>query len=471
MTFQDFGGSLEYKFKFLTGRLARRGRHFFKIIFLRIDLPEVVFLAVKGVFDRQQAGQHGVVLIVVAVEAVAADCLKIFKPVEVALDRFQVALVGAVIDGVGFGDAENAAVGDIGRFCQPDLFDFSLAEGDKVGVGHGPEGVVLVAEVFEAEAGGVGVGNHLGRPVFEVLDAADLHPWFMHVNPVVGEEVGAVDDEADRQEVAVAEAVGGGEDGRRRGRVEPFQKFGDGHTGNEIGAGDGLGAAVLVDDDVGDRVSGTADADDAAFQVKLPALLLNLFADGLPHLAGAAPGIVEGFDEAGDSAVGLDEHTEQGTAEGEVFDALGGPFGFEFGAGNSPHFFGVGFEEGFKEPFAEAVGDPMFEALFFRVGEEMPAEVAEEDAEGFQGAEVAHGVEGAEGVVVVFVVEVDAGEAGAAQEVGAEDGVPELLDFGRLGKKAVAAHVEVVAFVLFGAGNAANFIEFLEDGGGVALAG
>ena len=53
-----------------------------------------------------------------------------------------------------------------------------------------------------------GSGTMASAPVVEVLDATDLDPRGVDVDPVVGEEILAIEDERDDHEVAVAEAVG-----------------------------------------------------------------------------------------------------------------------------------------------------------------------------------------------------------------------------------------------------------------------
>ena len=57
------------------------------------------------------------------------------------------------------------------------------------------------------------VGHHLRRPGAEVLNAPDLHARLVDVDPVVGEEVGLVDDQRDGDEIAIAQL-------RRRRRAE-----------------------------------------------------------------------------------------------------------------------------------------------------------------------------------------------------------------------------------------------------------
>ena len=78
-----------------------------------------------------------------------------------------------------------------------------------------PEIVGVVAEVFEADPDLGRVGDHVGAPVVEDLQAADEDVGLLDVDPGVleGRAVGfgdgeLVDEQADGDEVAVHEAVG-----------------------------------------------------------------------------------------------------------------------------------------------------------------------------------------------------------------------------------------------------------------------
>ena len=68
-----------------------------------------------------------------------------------------------------------------------------------------PEVVAVGAEVLEAQARLRLIRHHVRTPVLEVLDAADLARRIVNVDPVVREQVGAIDDHADGDEVAVLE--------------------------------------------------------------------------------------------------------------------------------------------------------------------------------------------------------------------------------------------------------------------------
>ena len=52
-----------------------------------------------------------------------------------------------------------------------------------------------------------GVGNHGRRPVLEVLNSSHPHAGLVNINPVVGHDILAIDDQADNQEIAIAQAI------------------------------------------------------------------------------------------------------------------------------------------------------------------------------------------------------------------------------------------------------------------------
>ena len=84
-----------------------------------------------------------------------------------------------------------------------------------------PQAVAFEAEVLDAEAGLARLGHHRLAPVVEVLDASDLHARRVDVDPVVGKQVLAVQDQRHDEEVAIAQAIGGGSrTAGGRGRIE-----------------------------------------------------------------------------------------------------------------------------------------------------------------------------------------------------------------------------------------------------------
>src|SRR5581483_6103365 len=78
----------------------------------RVDGPDVVVRAVEQVERGEDRGPHRVVLVVVAVEAVAAERLQVLEPGQVAVqDGYGLAVV-AVVHRIGLGHAHLDAVAD-----------------------------------------------------------------------------------------------------------------------------------------------------------------------------------------------------------------------------------------------------------------------------------------------------------------------------------------------------------------------
>ena len=182
----------------------------------------------------------------------------------------------------------------------------------------------------------------------------------MHVDPVVGEEVVAREDERNREEVAVREPAGRGERLRRRRRPHDLGQGAEREGGDRVGARDRLAAGLdrrdppVLDVDPLDRRAG----DDLAPEV------LDPLGHGFPHLARAVARVVELADEALHAAVAsAEERVPRGRAEREALDPLGGPFGADLRAGNAPDLLRVRSEEEVVEPPAEAVGHPFLQAL------------------------------------------------------------------------------------------------------------
>ena len=143
-------------------------------------------------------------------KAVAADLLEVLDPVEPAADRRSRARRSRRRRSgrpSARGSRTRARPSTARR--RPSFSSSTLGQLDEVVVRHRPQVVADEAEVLEADAGLVGVGDHPGRPGAEVLDAADPHVRLVDVDPVVREEIFAVDDQRDREEVAIAQAERG----------------------------------------------------------------------------------------------------------------------------------------------------------------------------------------------------------------------------------------------------------------------
>src|SRR5438034_2413223 len=141
---EDLGDPLVH---FLRPRLD-----FLVILLLRVHAPQIVMLVLQEISHGEEAGQHGVVLVVVPMQAVPADGLEILEPVHELPHQGQGVAVAGVIHGIGLGHPEHASVADLRRPPESDLLQLALAERDELGIGQDPQRVMLLAEVLEAEA-------------------------------------------------------------------------------------------------------------------------------------------------------------------------------------------------------------------------------------------------------------------------------------------------------------------------------
>src|SRR6185295_151295 len=124
------------------------------------------------------------VLVIVAVQPVAADGLGILEASHEFTNGSQSVGIAGVVDRIRLGDAEHTTVLDVGAANHPDMLQLSLAELDQLGVRRVPYRITLGAEVLEAKAGLGGIRDHVGAPASEILDAADAHVWGVDVDPV-----------------------------------------------------------------------------------------------------------------------------------------------------------------------------------------------------------------------------------------------------------------------------------------------
>src|SRR5438477_1948733 len=149
-------------------------------VFLVVDAlgvhgPEVVLRAAHEVLHRAHCGEHRVVRVVVAMQAIAAHLLEVADGLEPRADRSDPRLVVAVVHRIGLRHAHGVAALNLGAISQPELLELTRREFDELLVAHVPQLVALEAEVLEPDAGLRLVGHHPRTPRAVVLDASHLH--------------------------------------------------------------------------------------------------------------------------------------------------------------------------------------------------------------------------------------------------------------------------------------------------------
>ena len=435
----------------------------FVVAALGVDFPGVEFRAAEEAEGGVVAGEHGVVLVIVAVHAVAAHGLEVGEALEIGSEGVHMGTVFGVVDGVGVEFADHMAFeAEVGFFGETQAGDFFFCKRNEFGIGHRPEVVAARAEVFHAERGAGAFGDHVGGPVAEILDAADADFGGVDVDPIVGENVGLAAGERDDEKVAVAQAAGGFENHRRRGGREVFDERGNGHRGDDLAATEDVGVSLVLDFDGGGATVLVVDAGDAGLGDDAAAEFFDLARAAFPKHAGAEARVVEGFDE-GFHIAGIAQGVEDGGDEAEAVDALRGPVGADFRAGDAPDFFGVGFEEGAVEAVAKAVSHPVFKRVLRQERLEARLEVAGKHEEALEEAEVADGVRNLEGVLVKFVAVKNAGEARDLEHRLVHHFGPEALHILALGEESVAADVDPIVAPAVGARDAADVGRGFED--------
>ena len=181
--------------------------HLLVVLLLGVDAPEVVPLAVGEVADGEEAGEHRVVLVVVAVQPVPADGLEVLEPVHELAGQCR----GAPGRWRRRPDTPWAR-GTRSRRRSPTRAPARCARAPPCRAGSARRPAWSTArrpreqKYSRPRLAFARVGHHLGAPAPEVLDAPDLDLGRVDVDPVVGKGIGTVHDETHGEEVAVATA-------------------------------------------------------------------------------------------------------------------------------------------------------------------------------------------------------------------------------------------------------------------------
>jgi len=89
---------------------------------LGVDFPGVEFGSAEESQGGVVAGEHGVVLVVAAVHAVAADGLQVGEALEICAEGVHMGTVFGVVDGVGVEFADDEAFsGEVGFFGEAEV--------------------------------------------------------------------------------------------------------------------------------------------------------------------------------------------------------------------------------------------------------------------------------------------------------------------------------------------------------------
>lgn len=354
----------------------------FLVVFVSVDVPDVLFVGkvLLDVAHGLEGCHHGVVHVVVAVLAVAADAVEVRDAVELGAynrERF----VGIEISGVGLLDA--VADGIFDCFLLDDAHFGELLDGhrDEVLVPHLPECIALAAEVLEAEPDlMLGVWYEIRRPVVKDLQAAHADVWLLHVDPAVGRDVAErglirlvrqaelVGEDADRDEVAVGQLLSRCLGFIGQSAVRQFvSHLGYRHAGENVVCFERHFALRCLDDDASQFLVRAEQADDAAFEAHFAAHLLDFLAHRLPELPRAVLWIEEAVDERGLFLARLlaAEEVGQRLADGDTLDALAAPVGVDGVRVPSPDLVRVVAEEHAVELLAKAIDHEVLETLFF----------------------------------------------------------------------------------------------------------
>ena len=246
-------------------------------------------------------------------------------------------------------------------------------------------------------------------------------------------------------------------------RLEPGDELGHRHAGNEMGDGHvcPLAGPRQVHPDDSEPVP--PDDHRVAIEPHVTAPPRDVAPHRVPHHPGSQARILESVDQGPDRISRANEHASDRGPEGEVLDPLRRPFRLELGARHAPDLLGVRLEEGEEEPSAEAVGDPLLEGVFPRIGRQLPLEMAQHQAATLIGPQAPQDVPGKQRIVEVLPVVVDPGESFALEQIGTESLAPDPLYRSRLGEEAVPADVEAEAPVVVGAREPAEPAGFFQQ--------
>ena len=312
--------------------------------------------------------------VVVAVLAVSAHTVQILEGVQIGNQLIDF-VIGIKVGGIGLLDALLVVVQHIlPAFQNPHAQQLGHGKVHPLIFAHVPVLVALGAEVFQSHPNRLlGLCHHVGRPVVEDLDTAQLHTHVLHIDPAVRHDVlqcfqlGFVfqgdfaDAQANGDKVPVGKS--GGDPGNLGGNVvHACHQILKRHGGDEAVGGNGVLLPVLLVNQLLHGVSFRMNLHNPAALADFAAHILKFLRGGFPQLAGAELGVLEFLNEGGLHmgillALGqrLLQNVLQNGNNGQALYPLSAPVGGDVPGMAAPELFRVALKEHGVELAAKAV--------------------------------------------------------------------------------------------------------------------
>ena len=199
----------------------------------RVELSQIMLGTEYDVFGGQHAHEDTVVLIIILKRAVSPDEAQSLDRIQEPFDLPQMVFVAAAVDRITALDPMDQT--DLNRrsIHEPGGHEFMRGQCDQLLIGIQPQGIVILTPIFKREDRRFLLCIELGHPVPEIGDTTDVQVWRVHVDPVVGGEIGGTDIEINENRIAKRQL------GRRRPAVcwyviELIDQEGQGHGRDDL---------------------------------------------------------------------------------------------------------------------------------------------------------------------------------------------------------------------------------------------
>src|SRR5258706_4483216 len=126
-----------------------------------VDLPGIEVAEAERPARGEDAGRHGVVLIIVLEHARAPYGQEILEPVEPAADHGDAGIGPPLDDWIGLGRAHDKTVDDLGIAGKTALSQFAACERKDIAVAGAPERLIVEAKILHRHPVTIGRAGHL----------------------------------------------------------------------------------------------------------------------------------------------------------------------------------------------------------------------------------------------------------------------------------------------------------------------